>query len=89
MLTIRGERAYPYQTGEDGARIWTRLERGFGKFERTLQVPKGLDADEITASIDNGVLTLSLPKPEESEPRRIEISTGEAHRSLAEGDSEG
>ncbi|SRR5581483_9815220 len=89
-LTIRGERAYPYQTqtGENGAHGWMRLERGFGSFERTLQVPKGLDAEKITASIDNGVLMLHLPKPEEHKPRRIEITTSGTRESLTEGDGE-
>jgi HSP20 family protein len=87
VLTIRGERAYPYATEQGGERVWQRLERGFGKFERTLRLPKGLDGDKIEASIDNGVLVLGLPKPEQHKPRRIQITTGAAHQALGEGDS--
>jgi HSP20 family protein len=71
VLTVRGERPYPYQT--DGARAGRRIERAFGKFERSLRVPQGLDPDAIDASMADGVLTLRLPKPEALKPRKIEI----------------
>jgi HSP20 family protein len=88
VLTIRGERAYPYATGEHGTRVWQRLERGFGKFERILRLPKGLDPEKIEASMHDGVLTLSLPKPEAHRPRRIEITSGVEQQTLSEGESE-
>jgi HSP20 family protein len=72
-LTVRGERAYPY--GDDEGRTWQRVERGFGKFERVLRVPAGLDPEQISASMADGVLTLHIPKPESRKPRRIEITT--------------
>jgi HSP20 family protein len=75
VLTVTGERPMPYQTDEQG-QVWQRIERGFGKFERVLTLPKGLDPDAISASLDNGVLTLQIPKPQERKPRRIEITTG-------------
>jgi HSP20 family protein len=65
-------------TEKDGdQRVWQRLERGFGTFERVLRLPTGLDPDEITASLSDGVLTLQIPKPRERKPRRIEIATGQ------------
>ena len=72
VLTIRGERPFPYRR-DDSDRGWQRIERGFGRFERELRVPKGLDPDAIEASLVNGVLTLRIPKPEPLKPRRIEI----------------
>jgi|SRR5579875_115255 len=78
VLTVRGERAYPYPADDGNARRWYRLERGFGKFQRMLQVPKGLDPDSITAEIADGVLTLHIPQPEARKPRRIQITTGTA-----------
>jgi HSP20 family protein len=75
MLTVRGERPYPY--GEDGDAGVRRIERGFGRFERSLRVPRGLDPDAIEASLTNGVLHLRIPKPESLKPRRIEIKAGE------------
>jgi HSP20 family protein len=80
MLAVRGERPLPYQTESDkehGRQGWQHLERGFGKFQRVLQLPKGLDPDAITASLSDGVLTLQIPKREERKPRRIEIATGQ------------
>jgi HSP20 family protein len=70
-LSIRGERLFPYDEG-DGRNV-RRLERGFGRFERTLTVPPGLDAEQISASVAEGVLTLRVPRPEPSKPRRVEI----------------
>ena len=72
QLTVRGERAIP-SAHEEGARRWQHLERGFGKFERVLQVPEGLDPDAIVASLADGVLTLVIPMPETRKPRRITI----------------
>jgi len=78
VLTVKGERAFPHATQEDGdQRVWQRIERGFGAFERVLLLPSGLDADAITASMSDGVLTLRIPKPQARGPRRIEIATGQ------------
>ncbi len=80
MLTVRGERPYPY--GEDGDGGVRRIERGFGRFERSLRVPRGLDPDAIEASLTNGVLHLRIPKPESLKPRRIEIKGDEETRQI-------
>jgi HSP20 family protein len=77
VLTVRGERPWPYGEGE-GA--WRRIERGFGRFERSLRVPHGLNADQIQASLSDGVLSLWVPRPESHKPRRIPVeasSSGE------------
>lgn len=80
VLTVRGERSYPFATGAaDGkTRSWHRLERGYGRFQRMLQVPKGLDPDRVTASMTDGVLTIHIPQPEARKPRRIEIASDQA-----------
>jgi HSP20 family protein len=75
-LTIRGGRPFPYAR-EDGAGPVRRVERGFGRFERTLRVPAGLDPDSVHAELADGVLTLRIPKPETLRPRRIEIRAHE------------
>ena len=77
VLTIRGERPYPYHTDE-GGRTWRRIEREFGRFERDVRVPNGLEPDSIEASLGDGVLTLRVRKPEPLKPQRIEIGGGEA-----------
>ena len=76
VLTVTGERALPAATQDEQAGVWQRIERGFGKFQRVLRVPRGLDAEQITAEMADGVLTLHIPKPEVQRPRRIEIATG-------------
>jgi HSP20 family protein len=83
VLTVRGERTLTNTTGnDDNGRSWQRLERGFGKFERVLRVPKGLDPDAVRACMADGVLTLHIPMPETHKPRRIEIQTGDAQPTL-------
>jgi HSP20 family protein len=77
VLTVRGERPWPYGEADgDGAR--RRIERGFGRFERSLRVPEGLNPDQVEASLSNGVLALRIPKPEAPEPRRIEVEAPQA-----------
>ena len=84
-LTVRGERPLPAPSGEDDGRALRRIERGFGKFERVLRVPSGLDPDAVTASMANGVLTLHIAVPEARKPRRIEISSSGAQPALEQG----
>jgi len=74
VLTVRGERRWPYASVDGGVR---RVERGFGKFERTLRVPAGLDPAGVSAALEDGVLRLTIPKPEEKRPHRIAVQVGE------------
>ena len=69
-LTISGERKAEHEEKEEG---YYRLERAFGSFSRTLQLPKGIDPEGVSANFDRGVLEVRIPKPEERKPRRIEI----------------
>jgi HSP20 family protein len=69
-LTVSGERKAEHEEKEEG---YYRVERAFGSFSRSLTLPKGIDADAVSASFDRGVLEIRIPKPEESKPRRIEI----------------
>ena len=50
-----------------------RRMRPVGRFEFRVVLPGELDADNIDASVDNGVLTLRIPKAEKARPRRIEV----------------
>src|SRR4051812_33523833 len=63
VLTLRGERPFPYQLDEGDRRSRLRVERGFGPFERTVRLPKGIDPDAIEGSLASGVLTLRIPLP--------------------------
>lgn len=50
-----------------------------GRFIRTLTLPAGLEADKATATFEDGVLTLRIPKAEQVKPRQIKITTGDGH----------
>jgi HSP20 family protein len=70
-LTISGERKAEYERKEKG---FFRLERSFGKFSRSLTLPDGIDPDRIDATFHDGVLEVTIPKPEQRKPRRIAVS---------------
>ena len=74
VLTVSGERKAEHEAQQEG---FYRLERAFGAFSRTLTLPKGVQADAVTASFANGVLEVRIPKPEQTKPRRIEIAVGD------------
>jgi HSP20 family protein len=75
VLTIRAERSP--RTDDDVQ--WVRRERPTGTFERRLTLADGLDVDRITATWQDGVLTLTIPVAEAAKPRRIAITTGADH----------
>src|SRR4051812_37997378 len=75
-LTISGERKAEHERSERG---WYRVERSFGSFARSLSLPDGIDPDSISASFDRGVLSVTIPKPEQRKPRRIQIGGTEGH----------
>jgi HSP20 family protein len=68
-LTLRGTRR---PAAEDEA-AFHRRERRSGAFTRTIQLPFRVDPERIEARLENGVLQLSLQRPEEDKPRRIEV----------------
>ena len=79
VLTVRGERKRP-EIPEGASHM--HVERPYGAFERRITVPKGVDADRITANLVNGVLSLIVPKPERMKPKAITIGAGTEHRQL-------
>ncbi len=69
-LTLRGSRkSEEVREGESRH----RQERGFGQFARSLQLPFGVEADQVQAKFSNGVLQISLPRAEAEKPRRISV----------------
>jgi HSP20 family protein len=68
-LTIRGTRRPAAEKEE----AYHRRERRGGAFTRTLQLPFRVDPERIEAQLEHGVLRLSLSRPEEDKPHRIEI----------------
>ena len=84
-LTISGERKSEHEASEGG---WHRIERSFGSFSRSLTLPDHVDASAISATFNDGVLEVSIPKPEERKPQRIEIGTNGNGKPAVEGSAE-
>ena len=70
MLQLSGERRQEEKTEE---KTFHRIERYFGKFSRTIQLPADIDADKIKAQYKDGVLNITLPKPKSMKPKEIEV----------------
>jgi len=69
-LLISGERKSE-SLGEDAET--SRSERFFGRFQRALELPKPVDPNRVTAVYKDGLLTVTLPKTEESKPKQINV----------------
>lgn len=69
-VSIKGARKRPQREGETGYR---RYERAEGQFERNFRINGGVDAEKVEAKFENGVLTVTLPKPETAKPRQIDV----------------
>jgi HSP20 family protein len=70
VLTVRGEKKMEKETSEEN---YHRIERAYGSFVRSLELPTIVQADKVTASFKDGVLTIVLPKSEEVKPKEIAI----------------
>jgi HSP20 family protein len=70
MLTIRGEKKAEKEEKDKNYRL---VERSYGSFERTLQLPDGVNLDAIKASISKGVLKVTVPKPAPAQSKKIEV----------------
>lgn len=74
QITIKGRREQATDASDSKV---LRRERWSGAFERTITLPSGVNADSVSASFSNGVLTVVLPKPTELQPRRIAVTRTE------------
>lgn len=71
VLTLKGERPTP---ARDATVRWHRAERVTGGFVRQVTLPSHVDAARIAASLEHGVLTVTLPKAESAKPRQIPVT---------------
>ncbi|KAK9057488.1 hypothetical protein SSX86_022324 [Deinandra increscens subsp. villosa] len=73
VLQITGERNVEKEDKND---TWHRVERSSGKFTRRFRLPENAKLDEVKAAMENGVLTITVPKEEEKKPdvKSIQIS---------------
>jgi HSP20 family protein len=73
-LFLKGQRN---PSGEVSQQVYHRLERPSGAFERRFSLPQDIDADRIRANLNEGVLTVTLPKKQRRPPvRRVEVKKG-------------
>jgi HSP20 family protein len=72
MLSVSGEKRAERKEGEEGR--YHTVERSYGSFFRSFQLPQGVDESQITADFHDGVLTIDIPKAALPQPRRIQIS---------------
>jgi HSP20 family protein len=61
---------------------WLTNERFFGTYRRQLSLGDGVDASRISATYENGVLTVTIPVAESAKPRRIDVAHSTAARSI-------
>ena len=69
-VTLRGQR----QDQPEGAQGYHRRERRSGAFGRTFSLPFQVDPERVEAKLSNGILTLTLHRPEHDKPKRIRVS---------------
>ncbi|MEW6252308.1 MAG: Hsp20/alpha crystallin family protein [Planctomycetota bacterium] len=70
VLRLYGEKA---EEREEHGRSFRYTERQYGSFSRTIELPAGVDADQVDATYKDGVLHIRMPKSPEAKPRRIEV----------------
>jgi HSP20 family protein len=73
LLTIQGERLFAHDSSEQQ---FHRVERRYGAFRRSITLPAQVQAEQIEATVDNGVLQIMVPKMEEVTPKRIQVRPG-------------
>jgi HSP20 family protein len=70
-LTIRGERKFESEVKEEN---YLRVERSYGGFTRSFSLPNTIKSEGISATYENGVLAVKLPKREETKPRQVKVN---------------
>src|SRR6201993_4756387 len=74
-LTVHGERKFEKEEKEENYR---RVERQYGSFTRTFTLPTTVDAENVQANYDKGVLKVQLAKKAEAKPKQIKVNIGSA-----------
>lgn len=74
VLTVRGEK-HSERKEDDQSRFHV-VERTYGSFTRSFQLPNGVDESRIEATSDNGILSIHIPKAALPQPKKIEIKSG-------------
>jgi len=69
-LAIKGEKKHEKEEKDENDHL---IERSYGAFTRSVQLPREVQSDKITASFKNGILRITLPKSEEAKKKEIKI----------------
>jgi HSP20 family protein len=85
VLTIRGEKKEERTEGEQGK--WHLAERRYGTFARSFVLPRDVDADNIQARFEDGVLSVSIPKSERARRRRIDVGGNQGAQQVGTGEA--
>jgi HSP20 family protein len=80
LLTIQGDRQF---TSESSEEQYHRVERSSGTFRRSITLPAQIMADEVDASMEDGVLRILVPKAEEAKAKRIQVNAGGQMEAIA------
>jgi HSP20 family protein len=83
LLTIQGERPFAHDSSEQQ---FHRVERRYGAFRRAITLPAQVEAEQIEATFDNGVLQIVVPKMEEAKAKRIQVRPGRTTIPAASGE---
>ena len=73
VLTVHGERKFEKEEKEENFR---RIERQYGSFTRTFNLPTTVDTESVSANYDKGVLKVTLAKKSEAKPKQIKVNVG-------------
>ena len=84
-LTLRGERKLESELRRDEM---VRIERSYGRFQRSFTLGVPIDADKVAANYRDGLLEIHLPKSQATRPRKVQVSAGDAPGEIA-ADGEG
>lgn len=82
VLHVRGERKSESKGKGDG---WFRREMSYGSFERRVSLPEGVDADNVKASYDAGILDITVPVPAKAKTK-VKVAVGDGAQ-LDSGDA--
>jgi HSP20 family protein len=76
VLTVRGTKPASFDVANEGELRVFAAERVHGSFERSVRLPEFVNADRISASFANGLLSITVPKAEAAQPRKIAVHAG-------------
>lgn len=85
VLTISGERKMEDEQREEN---FHRIERSYGRFVRSFALPTTVDAENVNAQFENGILRITIPKKEEARPKQIKIGAGKSGAERIRGGKE-